>query len=278
MLSSDISSSASMPSSPEASDPTLQTESANAPNKEKVSKHRPSYFTPKIKFSPHEDMLLLHAVQSLGTGDWHIIASRVPGRNARQCRERWNNYVNPSLISAPWTPEEDRFLMEKYQELGAHWRTIASYFSSRSTNSIKNRFTILQRRQRKKANRKSKEKQQTSKTSTSNSKSASHQIGTSNSSVSVFPSNGLVYFSPSSNFAAPSSTSSPSDSNIDSNIYNDFISIEDNTTQKKNEEISMTKKEEDPLHFLDSLKDIDNIFWTNEFDDPSFNWFDVNYF
>ena len=98
-------------------------------NKEKVSKHRPSYFTPKIKFTPNEDILLLNAVQSLGIGDWHVIASRVPGRNARQCRERWNNYVNPSLIRSPWTTEEDKFLLEKYQELGPHWRTIASYFA-----------------------------------------------------------------------------------------------------------------------------------------------------
>lgn len=113
------------------------------------SKHRPSYFTPKIKFTLQEDMLLYNAVRNHGTDDWHVIASKVPGRNPRQCRERWNNYVNPSLISTPWTAEEDYLLMKKYQELGSHWCAIASYFSSRSTNSVKNRFIILNRRQNK---------------------------------------------------------------------------------------------------------------------------------
>lgn len=116
----------------------------------KKSKYRPSYFTPKIKFSQEEDRLLMNAVKELGTSVWTDIASKVPGRNARQCRERWCNYLNPSLISAPWSPEEDLFLLQKRQDLGLHWQSISTFFPNRSKNSIKNRYSILIRRQNKK--------------------------------------------------------------------------------------------------------------------------------
>ena len=112
----------------------------------KYSKHRPSYFTPKIKFTQDEDQILMQAVKKLGTSDWRAVAVHLPNRNARQCRERWNNYVNPQVsVARPWTEEEDRLLEEKYQELGGKWQTLASFFANRSTNNVKNRFVMLQR-------------------------------------------------------------------------------------------------------------------------------------
>lgn len=128
----------------------IENESKKIEMQTKKSKYRPSYFTPKIKFSPDEDNLLIEAVKILGTNVWHDIALKVPGRNARQCRERWNNYLNPSLISAPWTPEEDLFLLQKRKDLGLNWQNISVFFPQRSKNSIKNRYSILIRRQTKK--------------------------------------------------------------------------------------------------------------------------------
>ena len=31
-------------------------------------------------------------------------------RSPKQCRERWNNYLDPSKDHGEWTPEEDRSL------------------------------------------------------------------------------------------------------------------------------------------------------------------------
>jgi hypothetical protein len=104
-------------------------------------------FVPKYKFDAHEDLLLLEAVNRLGTSDWCAISAAVPGRNARQCRERWTNYVNPALVSGTWTEADDELLMRKYNELGAKWHVITSFFDRRSKNSIKNRFFALRRRQ-----------------------------------------------------------------------------------------------------------------------------------
>lgn len=129
------------------------------PERPVYSKHRPSYFTPKIKFTKVEDEILLQVVTKLGTGDWHAVAEHLPSRNPRQCRERWNNYVNPQIAQAsPWTDEEDRLLEAKYEEIGARWRTLASFFPARSTNNVKNRFIVLQRRKRRKSVRKSAKK------------------------------------------------------------------------------------------------------------------------
>lgn len=107
---------------------------------------KPKYFTPKIKFTPEDDAKLTAAVKELGTSDWRAVASRIEGRNPRQCRERWNNYVNPEVKKDPWTDDEDAQLLSKYEELGPRWHTIASFFANRSTNQIKNRFFSLQRR------------------------------------------------------------------------------------------------------------------------------------
>lgn len=124
------------------------------PEQPVYSKHRPSYFTPKIKFTKREDQILLEVVTKIGTGDWHAVAEHLPSRNPRQCRERWNNYVNPQISQAgAWTEEEDRLLESKYEEIGARWRTLASFFPTRSTNNVKNRFVVLQRRKKRKSGR-----------------------------------------------------------------------------------------------------------------------------
>lgn len=60
-------------------------------------------------------MQLIMLVNEFGTLNLSEIASRMEGRNQRQCRERWNNYVNPDLIPRDWTPQEDYLLELKYR-------------------------------------------------------------------------------------------------------------------------------------------------------------------
>ena len=79
----------------------------------------------KNKFTPEEDKKLQSLIQKYGAGDWLNISQMMGTRNPRQCRERWNNYLNPQLRVDPWTIEEDKLLVMKYQELGPHWAKIA---------------------------------------------------------------------------------------------------------------------------------------------------------
>jgi hypothetical protein len=106
--------------------------------------HNQSY---RSKFSAEEDEQLRALVPAFGRPDWHAIAENLPGRNARQCRERWGNYLSPMLNSASWTPEEDRFLLEKQAEFGTRWVQIAKCFPNRTDGMVKNRFNVLRRRE-----------------------------------------------------------------------------------------------------------------------------------
>jgi hypothetical protein len=104
-------------------------------------------FASKGKFKQQEDYLLIAAVGSCVTVDWSLVATAVPGRTARQCRERWNNYVKPSLNTEEWTDIEDALLLEKFREFGPKLQLIAQYFEGRARNKVRNRIFALQRRE-----------------------------------------------------------------------------------------------------------------------------------
>ena len=79
-------------------------------------------------------------IEIQGPKKWDQIALSMPGRTGRQCRDRFNNYLEPSLTNGPWTLEEDILLEQKVYEVGQHWNIIAKFFKGRSTNNIKNRW------------------------------------------------------------------------------------------------------------------------------------------
>jgi hypothetical protein len=47
----------------------------------------------RTRFKPDEDRALTELVYRHGVQNWHRIASLMPRRNARQCRDRWNHYL-----------------------------------------------------------------------------------------------------------------------------------------------------------------------------------------
>jgi hypothetical protein len=52
--------------------------------------HHPRH---RSKFGPHEDVALVDLVCRYGVNCWQQIATHMPGRDARQCRDRWNHYL-----------------------------------------------------------------------------------------------------------------------------------------------------------------------------------------
>jgi hypothetical protein len=103
----------------------------------------------KTRFSPEEDARLSLIVATHGPSDWLRVASCMGSRNARQCRERWQNYLNPTLRNDSWTPEEDRMLQELFGRLGAKWNKIGQSFANRSDMALRNRWQVLARRTKK---------------------------------------------------------------------------------------------------------------------------------
>lgn len=103
---------------------------------------------PKNKFSKEEDEKLRLLVHTLGDQDWELIASQMPGRNVRQVKERYLNYLNPGLNTEPFSYEEDQLLRQKYDDLGNKWVKMTQFFNGRTDIALKNRWMVIQRREK----------------------------------------------------------------------------------------------------------------------------------
>lgn len=110
------------------------------------SKNKPTKPHPKTKFTNQEDLQLLELVKKYGTNNWYQISKEMNGRNIRQCRERYKNYLTPDVTNGPWTQEEDDLLFEAFSKYGARWKLIASFFPSRTDINIKSRWQVHFRR------------------------------------------------------------------------------------------------------------------------------------
>ena len=97
-------------------------------------------------FTQEEDRKLKELVKEYGENSWSLIATQMPNRTTRQCRERYRHYLSPSIINGKWTPEDDKLLMSKYNELGPRWVSIAKFFQSRTDINVKNRWIVLMRK------------------------------------------------------------------------------------------------------------------------------------
>jgi hypothetical protein len=95
---------------------------------------------PRRKFMPDEDVQLRNLAENLGTKSWEEIARFMPDRTARQCRDRYKNYLTGDLVTDPWTPEEDALVVRQFDEIGPKWVRIGKMLSGRSGNNVKNRW------------------------------------------------------------------------------------------------------------------------------------------
>lgn len=96
--------------------------------------------TKRRMFTPEEDEILRKSVAVKGMKTWNEIAKQLPERTARQCRDRYFNYLSPRIVQTPWDRQEDELLVKKVSEIGTHWSMIANFFPTRSDNNLKNRW------------------------------------------------------------------------------------------------------------------------------------------
>lgn len=91
-------------------------------------------------FTSNEDELLKMIAWRYGAKNWILIASMIPGKTARQCRDRYMNYLAPGLCHSEWTVEEDDLLKKLYKEYGPKWSLISKQLPNRSPINVKNRW------------------------------------------------------------------------------------------------------------------------------------------
>ena len=89
-----------------------------------------------------EDAFLEQAVHEQGTKRWSAVADLVPGKSARQCRERWKHFLDPTISKAEFTENEDHVIFKNAQR-GYGWSKIASLLTGRTDQCVKNRWHKL---------------------------------------------------------------------------------------------------------------------------------------
>ena len=94
----------------------------------------------KGAWSEEEDEALKDFVTQFGASCWAEAVNYIHGRSSKQCRERWNNILNPNVKKGQWTADEDNLIFKMYGELGTQWTRMVEFLPGRTKNSIKNRF------------------------------------------------------------------------------------------------------------------------------------------
>ena len=112
----------------------------------------------KGQWSIAEDKILLDAMASFnGHICWEELSKRIPGRSAKQCRERWQFRLHPDVNKAPFQPWEDELIIDERVNLGNRWTQIATKLPGRTSCSVKNRwYTVLRNRKSERTPRRTK--------------------------------------------------------------------------------------------------------------------------
>ena len=100
----------------------------------------------KKKFTPEEDSKIVELVGDAKYPCWQKISQQIPGKTARQCRERYQHYLSPSISNAPWTEEENQLLERLQQQFGNNWAKITEYFDGRTNTYLKNKWNLRHRK------------------------------------------------------------------------------------------------------------------------------------
>lgn len=107
----------------------------------------------KGKWTKEEDVKLQQLVHENDFEDtriWEIISQGMDfSRNSKQCRERWVNFLDPTLSFESWTAKEDEELLRLHRELGNAWKKMMSTLKGRSAEHIRRRFSQLNRKKKK---------------------------------------------------------------------------------------------------------------------------------
>ncbi|MDR1597637.1 MAG: hypothetical protein LBR89_01750 [Holosporales bacterium] len=92
--------------------------------------------TLRARFTQEEDLFIQDKKTENPDMSFEEIASHLPGRSARQCRERWSFYLNAAL-RMPFTPKDNQRLRDAVMNLGTSWKKIALLFPGKTESQCK---------------------------------------------------------------------------------------------------------------------------------------------
>jgi len=94
-------------------------------------------------WTEEEDEKLRKLVDVHGCKKWSLIASKMQTKASKQCRRRWQNYLNATVKKGSWSLEEDNVLIQGHKIHGNKWTEIAKMVQGRTDNAVKNRFMAI---------------------------------------------------------------------------------------------------------------------------------------
>ncbi|KAH9897313.1 pre-mRNA splicing factor component-domain-containing protein [Xylariomycetidae sp. FL2044] len=89
-----------------------------------------------------EDEILKASVSKYGLQQWARVSSLLPRKTPKQCKARWNEWLDPSIRKIEWSKEEDEKLLHLAKLMPTQWRTIAPIVG-RTANQCLERYQKL---------------------------------------------------------------------------------------------------------------------------------------
>ncbi|KZZ90453.1 pre-mRNA splicing factor CEF1 [Moelleriella libera RCEF 2490] len=89
-----------------------------------------------------EDEILKASVSKYGLNQWARVSSLLARKTPKQCKARWNEWLDPTIKKIEWSKEEDEKLLHLAKIMPTQWRTIAPMVG-RTANQCLERYQKL---------------------------------------------------------------------------------------------------------------------------------------
>ncbi len=90
-----------------------------------------------------EDEVLKAAVMKYGLNEWSRISSLLTRKTPQQCRERWKEFLDPTIKKVPWSIEEDEILLHYAKQFPNQWRTISTQLDRTANQCVARYFELI---------------------------------------------------------------------------------------------------------------------------------------
>lgn len=90
-----------------------------------------------------EDEILKTAVSKYGLTQWARISSLLVRKTPKQCKARWQEWLDPSIKKIEWSRDEDEKLLHMAKLMPTQWRTIAPVVGRTATQCLERYQKLL---------------------------------------------------------------------------------------------------------------------------------------